>query len=340
MSKRSLMVLPDDTGKQIIDAIKNAKKNLRIKMFIFTDADLIKEVIEAKKRGVKIDIMLNPSRRNGVEENDETRSLLEAEGIEVRDSNPHFGITHEKSMVVDDEIAFIKSLNWDTKNLTETRDYAIITSHKHEVDELIAGFEADWERVKFDPGHDAKLIWCNGNGRLRIAQFIDSAKHTLFIQNERYQDTVIVEHLVRAAIRGVKIHVMAKPPHSLKKAKLIEGVGGLRILQDVGVKIHKLKGLKLHGKMILADSERAIIGSINLAPGSFDDRRELAIEIHDEEIIDRLHKVAKHDWENSKPLDLTDEGLIKDLEGHDLGSSASLALEVDDKAVKHHKHKK
>jgi len=41
---------------------------------------------------------------------------------------------------------------------------------------------------------------------------------------------------------------MARPPHSLKKEKIVEGVGGLRILDDVGVKIHKLRHLKLHGK--------------------------------------------------------------------------------------------
>ena len=40
----------------------------------------------------------------------------------------------------------------------------------------------------------------------------------------------------------------------------MEGVGGLRILNDVGVKVRKLKGLKLHAKMLLADGERAIIG--------------------------------------------------------------------------------
>ena len=97
---------------------------------------------------------------------------------------------------------------------------------------------------------------------------------------------------MRAADRGVKIHVMARPPHSLKKEKIIEGVGGLRIMDDVGIKIHKLKHLKLHGKMLLADGVRAIVGSINLAPGSFDDRRELAIEVHDDDIVDRLHKVA------------------------------------------------
>ena len=72
---------------------------------------------------------------------------------------------------------------------------------------------------------------------------------------------------------------MARPPHTLKKDKLVEGVGGLRILDDVGVKVHKLKDLKLHAKMLLADGERAIVGSINLAPGSFDSRRELAIEV-------------------------------------------------------------
>jgi hypothetical protein len=43
---------------------------------------------------------------------------------------------------------------------------------------------------------------------------------------------VIIERLVRAAERGVKLHVMARPPHTLKKDKLIEGVGGLRILHD------------------------------------------------------------------------------------------------------------
>ena len=134
------------------------------------------------------------------------------------------------------------------------------------MDEIVACFEADWHRQKFDAGHHAHLIWCNGYGRDRIADFIDRAKHTLFVQNERYQDAVIIERLVRAAARGVKVHVMARPPHTLKKGKLVEGVGGLRIMDDVGIKIHKLKHLKLHAKMLFADGVRAIVGSINLGP--------------------------------------------------------------------------
>jgi len=274
-------------------------------------------------------VMLNPARRSGEVENEESRKTLTQAGVEVIDSNPVFDLTHEKSMVVDDRIAFVKSLNWETKNLTETRDYAVITDNKREVSEVIDCFEADWNRKTFDPGEHAHLIWCEGNGRNKIAEFIDQAKHTLFLQNERYQDAIIIEHLVRAKERGVKVHVMARPPHTLKKEKLVEGVGGLRIMDDVGIKVHKLKHLKLHAKMLFADGVRAIVGSINLAPGSFDSRRELAIEVHDDDVVERLHTIVHHDWKNSHPLDLTDAGLLADLE--DRLGAADLALHADHK---------
>jgi cardiolipin synthase A/B len=338
MSNRQLFVLPDESSKPFLDTINAAKKSLQIKMFVFSDPDLLKAVVAAYKRGVKVRVMLNTARRGGEDDNQEVRKALEHAGIEVKDSQPAFGITHEKSLVVDEELAFVKSLNWATKNLTETRDYAISTTHPHGVKEIIDCFDADWHRQDFKPGLSAHLIWCPANGRERIAEFIDAAKHTLFVQNERYQDAVIIERLVRARTRGVRIHLMARPPHALKKEKIIEGVGGLRILDDVGVKIHKLKHLKLHGKMLLADGLRAIVGSINLAPGSFDDRRELAIEVHDDEIVERLQKVAQHDWENSHALDLTDEGLFTDLEEHG-GGAEKLVLRMDHEHAEKHKEK-
>ncbi|HKD84365.1 MAG TPA: phospholipase D-like domain-containing protein [Terriglobales bacterium] len=324
---RYLVVLPDDSSQPILDAINHAKKSLRIKMFLFSDHQLLHAVISAHRRGVKVRIMLNPARRSGEKENSETRKLLTDAAIEVIDSNPAFDVTHEKSMVVDDHTAFIQSLNWETKNLTETRDYAVVTSHAHEVKEVIQCFDADWERQKFEPCDQQHLIWCIGNGRQRIGQFIDEAKHSLWVQNERYQDPVIIERLVRASERGVKVHVLARPPHKLKKEKLVEAVGGMRIMDDVGIKVHKLKGLKLHAKLLFADGVRAIIGSINLAPGSFDSRRELAIEVRDPEVMDRLHTVVHHDWKNSRPLDLSDEGLLAELEDKDSNVMEDLALD-------------
>jgi cardiolipin synthase A/B len=313
MASRSLLVLPDDSPAEILAAIDGARRSLRVKMFVFSDPRLIEAVIAARRRGVDVRVMLNAGRRDGDDDNAESRKVLRRAGIEVTDGNPDFALTHEKSMVVDDALAFVKSLNWAPENLEETRDYAIITDHRREVDEIVACFEADWERTRFDADAGSSLIWCRGSGRMRVAKFIDGAKRSLVVQNERYQDAVIIERLVRAKTRGVDVRVMARAPHTLKKDKLIEGVGGLRILQDVGVKVHKLKHLRLHGKLLLADGKRAIVGSINLAPGSFDDRRELAIEIDDAAIARRLVKVTDHDWKHSHALDLSDEGLLRDL---------------------------
>jgi cardiolipin synthase A/B len=331
-----LIVLPDDTAKPILDAINGANTALNIRMFLFTDETLLAAVIGAKQRGVHVRVMLNPARRTGESENDESRKALLDAGIEVRDSNPKFDLTHQKSMVVDHLTGFVESLNWEPKDLTVTRDYAVITTHDLETREMVACFDADWAHEDFTPHPESRLIWCPDNGRQRVAAFIDGAKHSLWVQNERYQDTVIIERLVRAAIRGVKVHILTKPPHSLKADKLIEGVGGLRILQDVGAKVHTMKHLKLHAKMMLADGKRAIVGSINLAPGSFDGRRELAIETHDPATVLRLQETAQRDWDSSHKIDLTDAGLLLDLKKRELDPSQLVLSEDVPAAPKKH----
>jgi cardiolipin synthase len=313
MATRSLVVLPDDSARPILDAIMGASRSLDVKMFVFSARVLLRALVAARRRGVKVRVMLNSARRSGEVDNEATRRALERSGIEVADGNPEFELTHEKSMVVDETTAFVKSFNWATNNLTATRDYAVVTSHRREVREITECFEADWNRQRFHPGERSSLVWCPG-GREPIGHFIDDARHTLFVQNERYQDAVLLEHLVRASRRGVKVHVMARPPHTLKPEKLVEGVGGLRIMDDVGIKVHKLKHLKLHAKMLLADGVAAMVGSINLAPGSLDGRRELAIGVRDGDVVEHLERIVHHDWKHSRPLDLSDEGLLGDLD--------------------------
>jgi cardiolipin synthase A/B len=324
----TLIVLPDDTPKSILDPINAAKRALNIRMFLFTDPLLLGAVIAAKHRGVNVRVMLNPARRDGKSDNEKARKLLLKAGVKVRNSSDKFALTHQKSMVIDDAAGFVESLNWETRDLTETRDYAVVTTSKREVAEMIACFNADWSRKVFKPDPKSRLIWCPDDGRERIAAFIDGAKKTLWLQNERYQDTVIIERLVKAVNRGVRVHIMARPAHKLKKNKLVEAIGGLRIMHDVGAKVHVLKHLKLHGKMLLADEKRAIVGSINLTPGSFDARRELAIETDAKRVVKRLVKVSHRDWKNSRKLDLSDEGLLADFEKHGAEGADKLAIDT------------
>ena len=45
---RSIIVLPGDSAKPILDAVANAEKSIRIKMFIFSDPSLLQAVIAAE----------------------------------------------------------------------------------------------------------------------------------------------------------------------------------------------------------------------------------------------------------------------------------------------------
>ena len=56
---RSIIVLPHNTAKLILEAIAQAKQSIRIKMFIFSDPS----IIASQNRGIDARIMFNPSDR-------------------------------------------------------------------------------------------------------------------------------------------------------------------------------------------------------------------------------------------------------------------------------------
>lgn len=313
-----LIVVPDDGIEPFQEAIRSASTTLEIKMFQFTEPRLLKEVAAAHARGVKVRVMLNPSRFTGEHDNDEAFAFFKKEGVPVQETNPKYPITHEKSMVVDHKKAFVMSLNWAPKYFGETRDYALVTTVPAEVNEVVGCFEADWKRADFTPPLESPLIWSVGRSRQEVIDFIRSAKKTLYVQHEKYVDTPVIEALVEArAKRHVKVHAMALPIHSLRDFYRTEGIAGLRLLEDLGIHIHKLHGLHLHAKLMIADEERGLLSSFNFYPKCFNERRELGIRFEDPDLIKRLVKVFQIDWENSKRMDLSDEAIANDLKAHE-----------------------
>ena len=100
----TLIVLPDDSAKPLVDAINGAKRTLQIRMFLFTDPTMLQTVLAAKQRGVnvRVDAESGASRRH---ERQRARRATRwsPPKIEVRDSNPEFALTHQKSMVIDED---------------------------------------------------------------------------------------------------------------------------------------------------------------------------------------------------------------------------------------------
>lgn len=71
-----LIVQPDDGVLPVRTLIEAARRSLLIKQFTFTEPSLIEAVIDRKRAGVAVRVMLNPKRSGGDRANDDTFEKL------------------------------------------------------------------------------------------------------------------------------------------------------------------------------------------------------------------------------------------------------------------------
>jgi cardiolipin synthase A/B len=295
-----LIVEPDDGIGPVLDLIATARDTLRIKQFTFTDETLIDAVIERRRAGVDVRVMLNAAKSGGERANDETYARLQAAGVTVAWTNPAFYVTHEKSLVVDSSAALIATFNLCLKYFTRTRDFGVVTTDPAQVAQIIEVFEADWEHGNWVPANNSGLLWSNSNSRVVMAQFIDTATTHLDIQHPKFVDAVILDRIVAAAVRGVKVKVLCGGRHGISDSDVLDTFSSLRTLHYFGIKVHKQKNLRAHAKVVIVDRERALVGSMNIDRSAFDLRRELGVTVDDPVIVDRLIATFKEDWDSSK----------------------------------------
>jgi cardiolipin synthase len=301
-----LIVEPDDGLGPVREFIESAQSSLLVKQFTFTEETLIQAVIDRKKAGVDVRVMLNAQRSGGDRANDETFEKLQNAGVDVKWSSPKFHVTHEKSIVVDENAALVATFNLGEKYFSLTRDYGIITHQPYHVKQIVEVFNADWNHIDWDCSAYEGLLWSNSNSRYHMAQFIDMARERLDIQHPKFVDTVILERIAAAADRGVGVHVLCGGRHGISEWDILDTFASLRTLKRFGVKVHKQKNLRVHAKLIVVDEEHALVGSMNIDRSSFDQRRELGIMISDQATVARLKEVFDSDWELSHHYDAPD----------------------------------
>ncbi len=130
--------------------IQEAKTSLQVMMFEMSFYEkypnspsnlLTKELIEAKKRGVKVEVILEV--REGEERttktNRQTGKILSEGGVEVI-YDPLFKTTHTKLMVVDGKLTLLGSTNWTYYALTNNHEVAVLIRSHEVARELIYFF--------------------------------------------------------------------------------------------------------------------------------------------------------------------------------------------------------
>jgi len=110
---------------EVLDLIRNAEKSIYLVMYGIQlkgrdEKDmvntLLEELIEAKRRGVRVKVILETSGKEEwgeyvTEINEEVMRVLKSEGIQVHLDDKKI-TTHAKVLVVDDEITVLGSHNW------------------------------------------------------------------------------------------------------------------------------------------------------------------------------------------------------------------------------------
>ena len=301
-----LIVEPDDGLEPVREFIESAETSLLIKQFTFTEESLVQAVVDRKNAGVDVRVMLNAKRSGGDRANDETYEHFTTAGVNVQWSNPKFYVTHEKSIVADGKAALVATFNLHPKYFSLTRDYGIITHDPNHVTQISEVFDADWQQRDWTCSAYEGLLWSNSNSRYHMAQFIDMAQHRLDVQHPKYVDAVILDRIVEAAHRGVKVHILCGGRHGISEWDILDTFSSLRTLNRFGVKVHKQKNLRVHAKLLIADHEHALVGSMNIDRSAFDLRRELGITTSDPAVVARLKEVFDADWDLSHPYDAPD----------------------------------
>jgi cardiolipin synthase len=303
---QQLLVMPDDGAGAVVALIDGARESLLLKQFKLQSEAIEQALLRAHQRGVQVRVMLNPHTSGGDRWNDEAHARLGEWGIAVAWTSEAFPVTHEKSMVVDRCSALISTFNLSDKYFTETRDYGIVSQAPSVVEEVIAGFEADWTRTFFHPNLNAGLVWSSVHSRGQMARIIDMASKTLWIQHPKFVDAVILERVISARERGVKVRLLCGGKHGISDWDIYDTFSSLRVMERFGVKVKRQKHLKLHAKLLLVDGCYAQTGSMNIDRSAFDLRRELGIESDAPEVVARLRTTFQADWDAAKKYQAPD----------------------------------
>jgi phosphatidylserine/phosphatidylglycerophosphate/cardiolipin synthase-like enzyme len=130
--------------------IQEAKASVQVIMFEMRYYDkhptspsnlLIKELIDAKKRGVKVEVILEvrEDEDRTTQANRHTGKMLSAGGVGVI-YDPLFKTTHAKAMVVDEEQALLGSTNWTYYALTNNNEISALIRSKEVAKALVDYF--------------------------------------------------------------------------------------------------------------------------------------------------------------------------------------------------------
>ncbi|MEB3329056.1 MAG: phospholipase D-like domain-containing protein [Candidatus Sericytochromatia bacterium] len=285
----TLFTQPESGSGAIVGAIDGARHSVWLQMYMVTDPVVVEALGRAAARGLEVRVLLEETPAQPGQ-NRQVAADLEARGVLVAWTNPAFSLTHAKTMLIDGEVAYVLTYNLTRAATASNRELAVIDRAQSDVAELKRIFVADWNREAYMPV-DPDLVVSPENARRRILGLMTRARRELLVGVEVLNDAEVVATLVEQRRAGVDVRVLVGSVR-----KLPANLPAARTLVAQGVPTRSQGRPYLHAKYMVADGERAYLGSINLSSQSLDSNRELGLLIGEGPAIGQMRDVFLRDW--------------------------------------------
>jgi phosphatidylserine/phosphatidylglycerophosphate/cardiolipin synthase-like enzyme len=294
-----LVIEPDDARTPVLNLINSASRSIDITIYTISDSQIVTALVNAAKKGISVRVIYNYDSfaKNNIYPNDAAINKITAAGGKVVKAGTNFTITHQKTITVDGKTSLIMTFNLSASYFSSTRDFGYITSNSSVVNEIEKVFDADFNYSAVSVS-EPSLVWSPNNSKSKILDIINSAKKTLFVDNEETADKTSMSAIMDAAKRGVKVRFLTAV---LKSSSTTDANAAERdVLNAAGVYAKATSNHYMHGKMIISDydtsDQKAFIGSDDFSYTSLNMNRELGVIFNDSTLIKKLEDTFNYDW--------------------------------------------
>jgi len=126
------------TTNAIVNELKNAKSEILIQAYSFTSAQIAKAIVDAGKRGVRIEVVLDKSQKK---EKYSSADFVAHAGFPVYIDSSH-KIAHNKIMIIDKDTVITGSFNFSkAAEESNAENLLILKGNKPLIDRYVENFE-------------------------------------------------------------------------------------------------------------------------------------------------------------------------------------------------------
>ena len=120
----------DEAKDKIVELIASSKDSIKISMYNFSYKKFAKELAQASKKGVKIQVILDEKK---VKEDNDIYKYLKDNDIEIIISKKKL---HTKIAIFDNKVALIGSVNWTKESFEENYESMLISNNKEIISDI------------------------------------------------------------------------------------------------------------------------------------------------------------------------------------------------------------